>query len=299
MELFTAIVASSAVFLFVVWYVRSKYQAESRVRSLSEQHRVLLSYQEPFNQRVAFPAVEGVANAFMTILPTSMIGRAKRWLTIAGDTFSLSQFFTVVLLTTTAIPAVYFMLIWAATEGDVPVAALLPIPVFITLGFVVPLLLLRRMALNRQKTIWRAMPNALDLMTTCVEAGLSLDFALQRVAERYKGPLSDEILRALREIGLGMTRREALLGMTERVALPDLSTFINSIVQAETLGTSVGHVLRAQSADMRRRRRQRAEQIARQAPVKMVFPTVFFLMPCLFIITLAPMLIHLFRELGD
>jgi len=132
-----------------------------------------------------------------------------------------------------------------------------------------------------------------------VEAGLSLDFALQRVAERYKGPLSDEILRALREIGLGMTRREALLGMTERVALPDLSTFINSIVQAETLGTSVGHVLRAQSADMRRRRRQRAEQIARQAPVKMVFPTVFFLMPCLFIITLAPMLIHLFRELGD
>ena len=298
MELFTALVASSAVFLFVVWYFRSKYQAEARVRSLSESNRVLLSYEEPFSQRVAFPVVDGIASAFMAVLPTSMIGRARRWLTISGDKYSLSQFFTVVLVATTTIPAQYFMLIWAENEGDVSIGALLPIPVLATIGFIIPLLLLRRLAMNRQKAVWRAMPNALDLMTTCVEAGLSLDFALQRVAERYKGPLSEEVLRALREIGLGKTRRDALLEMAQRVDLPDLITFVNSIVQAESLGTSVGHVLRAQSADMRRRRRQRAEQIARQAPVKMVFPTVLFLMPCLFIITLAPMLIHLFRELG-
>jgi tight adherence protein C len=136
------------------------------------------------------------------------------------------------------------------------------------------------------------MPNAIDLMTTCVEAGLSLDFALQRVAERYKGALSDEIHRMLREVGLGKTRREALGDMAERIDVPDITTFVNSIVQAETLGTSVGQVLRVQAKQMRMKRRQRAEQMARQAPVKMVFPLVLFLMPSLFIVTIGPVVLN-------
>jgi tight adherence protein C len=163
----------------------------------------------------------------------------------------------------------------------------------------VPFMILRRMAKNRQKTVWRSMPNAIDLLTTCVEAGLSLDFGLQRVADRYQGPLSDEIHRVLREVGLGKTRRDALVDMAERVDLPDLMTFVNSIVQAESLGTSVGQVLRVQAQQMRMRRRQRAEQIARQAPVKMVFPLVLFLMPSLFIVTIGPVVLNVIRAFSE
>ncbi len=296
---FASIVSSLSVFLFVLWYMRSKSQMEVRVRSLAEQQRLVVETQDPFSQRVAFPVVDGLVNFLMAILPTALITRARKWLIIAGDKTGLSQFLTVVLVTSTAIPGAYFVLAWIATSGSPSFAALFPIPFLGALGLGLPFLVLRRAAKNRQRTIWRSLPGAIDLMTTCVEAGLSLDFALQRVAERYKGPLSDEINRMLREVGLGKTRREGLLDMAERVNLPDLTTFLNSIVQAETLGTSVGQVLRAQAVQMRMRRRQHAEQVARQAPVKMVFPLVFFLMPSLFIVTIGPVILNVIQAFND
>ena len=295
----TSIIASAAVFLFVLWYMRSKVSMETRVRSLGEQQRLVVETQEPFTQRVAFPVVDGIVNFLMAILPTALIIRAKNWLVIAGDKMTLSQFLTIVLVTGTAIPGVYFVLMWIATEGSPSLLSAFPIPFLIAIGAGGPFFMLRRAAKNRQSTIWKSLPSALDLMTTCVEAGLSLDFALQRVAERYKGPLSDEINRMLREIGMGKTRRQGLIDMAERVDLPDLMTFVNSIVQAETLGTSVGAVLRVQAAQMRTRRRQRAEQVARQAPVKMVFPLVFFLMPSLFIVTIGPVILNVIRAFDE
>jgi tight adherence protein C len=299
MVMFTSIISAMAVFLFALWYFRSKNQLEVRIRSLGEQERLVVESQEPFSQRVAFPVIDGLVNALMNILPTSLIVRARKWLVVAGDRMSLSQFLTIVLVLATALPGAYFILAWIGSNGSPSTNVLIPVPVLAGAGFFGPFFVLRRMAKNRQTTIWKALPNALDLMTTCVEAGLSLDFAMQRVAERYDTPLSDEIRRALREIGLGKTRREALLDMAERVDLPDLMTFVNSIVQAETLGTSVGAVLRAQGADMRRRRRQRAEQIARQAPAKMVFPLVFFLMPSLFIVTIGPVILNVIRAFEE
>jgi len=297
MLFFTSLLGAMSVFLGALWYLRNRSRLEIRLRSLAQQQQMIVDQGAPFNERVAFPVIHSLVTTLMAILPTSLVGRAKTWLTVAGDRTSASQFFAVVLVAATLLPAAYFALIWAATGGSLTVVALLPLPVLAFVGVFFPLMFLRRIAKNRQKAIWRSMPNALDLMTTCVEAGLSLDFALQRVAEKYKGPLSDEIHRTLREIGLGKPRRDALADMAERVQIPDLLTFVNSLGQAETLGTSVGNVLRAQATDMRRRRRQRAEQIARQAPVKMVFPTVFFLMPSLFIITIGPMLISVFSSL--
>lgn len=299
MILFTSMLASLSVFLFALWYMRSKNEQEVRIRSLGDQERIIVEQQASFNQRVAFPVVDGIVRWVMSVLPTSFVARSRRWLVIAGDRMSVSQFFSVVLVTSTLVPAAYFAMVWIAAAGSPSALALLPVPVLLLFGVMTPFLVLRRAAKNRQKRVWRAMPNALDLMTTCVEAGLSLDFALQRVAERYAGPLSDEIQRVLREIGLGKTRREALTAMAERLDLPDLMTFVNSIVQAETLGTSIGQVLRAQADDLRRRRRQRAEQIARQAPVKMVFPTVFFLMPSLFIVTIGPMMLNVIDTLRN
>jgi tight adherence protein C len=296
MILFTSIVAGGSVFLFVVWYVRSKTSMEARVRGLAEQQRIVVEYQAPFTQRVAFPAVDGLVNVLANVLPTSLITKARRWLVIAGDTTALSQFLTLVLVTSTLLPGAYFIVAWIASDGELSAGAIVPIPILAAVGFFGPFMLLRRIAKNRQKTIWRSMPNALDLMTTCVEAGLSLDFALQRVAERYKGPLADEVNRMLREIGLGKTRREALTDMAERVEIPDMMTFVNSIVQAETLGTSVGQVLRVQASQMRMKRRQHAEQVARRAPIKMVFPLVFCFIPSLFIVTIGPVVLNAINE---
>jgi len=159
-------------------------------------------------------------------------------------------------------------------------------------GFLGPMMLLRRAAKNRQNAFWRALPDSLDLLTTCVEAGLSLDFAFQRVADRQRGPVGEEVSRMLREKALGQTRREALTAMAERVDLPDVNVFVNSVIQAETLGTSIGQVLRTQARQLRIRRRQRAEQVARQAAPKMVFPLVFFVLPSLFIVVIGPIAIN-------
>jgi tight adherence protein C len=191
------------------------------------------------------------------------------------------------------------LLILAASGGSAPAFVYFPVPIVAIAGIFVPFLLLKRAARKRQQVIWRAMPNSLDLLTTCVEAGLSLDFGIQRVAEKYSGPLSDEFHRVLREMGLGKPRREALTEMTERIQLPDVTTFINSLIQAEQLGTSIGAVLRVQAKQMRMRRRQRAEQIAHQAPIKMVFPMVFFLMPSLFLITIGPVVLAVIRSFQD
>ncbi len=286
-----SIAGSLSVFLFALWYLRNKNQQEVRIRSLGDQQRMIVEQQSSFNERVAFPVVDGLVQGLMSVLPTSLVGRARRWLIIAGDKMTVSQFFTIVLVASTAVPAAYFAFVWV-TAGKMSTASFLPIPILAFLGLLLPLMVLRRIAKSRQKAIWRSMPNAIDLMTTCVEAGLSLDFALQRVAERYKGSLSDEIRRMLREVGLGKTRREALGDMAERIDVPDITTFINSIVQAEALGTSVGQVLRIQAKQMRQKRRQKAEQMARQAPIKMVFPLVLFLMPSLFIVTIGPVVLN-------
>ena len=210
---------------------------------------------------------------------------------------SLGTFMSIVLVTSTRHPGAVFLLIWSGSGGSPSGRELLLVPAAIAIGLLGPMMLLRRRAKNRQSAFWKALPDSMDLLTTCVEAGLSLDFAFQRVAERMRGPVGDEVARMLREKALGQTRREALAAMADRIDLPDVNVFVNSIIQAETLGTSVGQVLRTQSRQLRTRRRQRAEQVARQAAPKMVFPLVFFVMPSLFVVILGPIVINAYQVL--
>ncbi|HET6614431.1 MAG TPA: type II secretion system F family protein [Dehalococcoidia bacterium] len=285
--------------MLVMWYARSRSQHEVRLRSLMEPQRMLVEHSDPFSQRVAFPVVNGLVNLLMSVLPTSLIARSRQWLLTAGDKTSISQFMTMVLIAGTAAPAGVFVLMWVFSGGAPSGAMFLLLPVVAVMAVGFSFLMLKRTARKRQEVIWKSLPNALDLLTTCVEAGLSLDFGLQRVADKYPGPLSDEIMRVLREMGLGRPRREALNDMAARIALPDVATFINSIVQAEMLGTSVGQVLRVQAQQMRMRRRQRAEQVAHQAPVKMVVPLVLFLMPSLFIVTIGPVILNVIKAFQE
>jgi tight adherence protein C len=206
---------------------------------------------------------------------------------------------TIVLVASVGLPAGYFAVLWSSTGGDPDGRALALTAVVALFGLLAPMMILRRRAKNRQSRFSKALPDSLDLLTTCVEAGLSLDFAFQRVSERQRGAVGDEISRMLREKALGQTRREALLALADRIDLPDVNVFVNSVIQAETLGTSVAQVLRIQSRQLRVRRRQHAEQVARQAAPKMVFPLVFCIMPSLFIVMLGPIIINAVQTLQN
>jgi tight adherence protein C len=293
-----SVLVFAALALFGLWYTRSKNVMEMRVRSLSSHRRHMVQQEDDFSQRVMFPAVHRVTSKLVDIMPTALISRSQKWLIISDSSMQLGTFLGIVLVTTTLPAALVLLMVLAGTNGS-PGRAILLVPLVAVFGFLLPMMILRRRAKNRQLKFWKALPDSLDLLTTCVEAGLSLDFAFQRVADRQQGPVGVEFTRMLREKALGQTRKEALTGMAERIDLPDVNVFVNSVIQAETLGTSIAQVLRTQARQLRMRRRQRAEQVARQAAPKMVFPLVFCVLPSLFIVVLGPIIINVMDTFTD
>lgn len=132
------------------------------------------------------------------------------------------------------------------------------------------------------------LPDALDLLTISVEAGLAFDSALSRVAKSTEGPLAAEFARVLQEMNIGMGRAEAMRALGERTHIPELKSFVTAMVQADAFGIPIGQVLRVQSSEMRVKRRQRAEEKAQKVPVKILFPLIFFILPTLFIVVMGP-----------
>jgi tight adherence protein C len=158
----------------------------------------------------------------------------------------------------------------------------------VSFGFYAPELLLTSMIKRRQDEIRKAMPNALDLLTICVEAGLGFDAAMAKVNQKWDNELGVAFGRVIREIQLGKTRREALRDMAERLGVSEMTSFIAAIIQSEQLGVSIGKVLHIQADQMRIRRRQLAEEKAHQAPIKMLFPMGLLIFPSIMIVLLGP-----------
>jgi tight adherence protein C len=156
------------------------------------------------------------------------------------------------------------------------------------IGFFLPDLLLYNAGLKRQARMQAALPDAMDMLTVCVEAGLGFDAALAQVARNTSGPLAAELARALQEMQIGKSRTEALRAMADRTTLTELRSFVSALVQAGELGISVAGVLREQAKEMRLRRRQRAEEKAQKVPVKILFPLIACLFPALFVIIIGP-----------
>ena len=155
-------------------------------------------------------------------------------------------------------------------------------------GYVLPNILLYNAGQKREILMRNALPDAMDLLTISVEAGLGFDAAVSRVAKNGTGPLNQEFARLLQEMQLGRGRTEAMRAMAERTSLPDLKSFCLAMVQADSLGIPIARVLRIQSKEMRTKRRQRAEEKAQQVPIRMMIPLVLFILPCLFIVILGP-----------
>jgi tight adherence protein C len=156
------------------------------------------------------------------------------------------------------------------------------------LGFFVPDLYLYQQTYDRSTLMLRGLPDAIDLMTICVESGLGFDAAVQQVARNTEGPLAEEFARVLREMQLGQGRSDALRALADRTTVADLKSFVSAMVQADSFGIPIAQVLRIQSSEMRVKRRQRAETKAQQVPVKMTVPLIFCILPCLFVAVMGP-----------
>lgn len=253
---------------------------------------------QPFSERVIVPVIRRIGEFSARFTPQKAIQNTARRLELAGNpwpidaaTFLAIRFIlavvlggfllAVVLISPPSSPSDNFMYIGGATFA----------------GFFLPHLMLSSKITRRQKEIRKAMPDALDLLTICVEAGLGFDAALSKVAEKWETELSLAFTRAIREIQLGKTRREALKDMSDRLGLPEMTSFVAAIIQSEQLGVSMAKVLRIQSDQMRLKRRQYAEEEAHKAPIKMIIPMALLIFPSILIIILTPAVIQIMGSL--
>jgi tight adherence protein C len=188
--------------------------------------------------------------------------------------------------------------VWFARTSGLDSLLLLGGIVSLALGWMAPLTLVRRRARFRLEDIDRKLPELIDLLVVTVEAGLGLSGALKVAAERLKGPLGDELRLALQEQNFGLATSEVLVNMLGRVETPSMRNFVRSVVQGESLGVSIGQILRNVADDMRKRRRAYAEERAQKAPVKLLFPLVFLIFPAMFLVLLGPAIYSFITALG-
>lgn len=250
----------------------------------------------PISDRIFVPIVRRISDFIVRFTPQTTLERTARQLELAGNprNMSAAEFWILRGLSTVVLGALLFLMM--TRNGAEPTQRILWGLGGAALGNYLPAMFLRSMVDRRKQSILKKLPDALDLMTICVDAGLTFNAAMQKVSEKWDDPLSDEFGRVIYEMQLGKSRRQALKDMADRTDVPDVTSFIAAVLQAEQLGVGIGKVLRIQSEQMRVRRRQRAEERAQQAPVKMTFPLVFLIFPSIFIVLLGPAGIQVARS---
>jgi len=259
-----------------------------------------LELSQPFSERVIVPILRTIGDISARFTPQKLIEQTDLKMELAGNpvkidaaTFLASRFVVAVLF------GGFLTLIFVISPPAWGVGRrILVILLFTVLGFAFPQLWLQSKIDRRQTEIRKAMPDALDLLTICVEAGLGFDAAMSKVSEKWENQLSLGFARAIREVQLGKTRREALRVMSDRMGIPEMTSFIAAVIQSEMLGVSMAKVLRIQSDQMRMKRRQRAEEAAHQAPIKMLIPMVIFIFPTIMIILMVPAAFQIINVLG-
>lgn len=257
--------------------------ARGGVLTLDEQEM-----QASFYDRFFRPLAAGMAKGLARFTPAQSIESTQKRLLNAGllGQMQVSDFIGLKGMGVLGGAAVGALLALLARPQTMMIALL--VLGFAAVGYVIPDLWLRNKTSQRKIAIANALPDAIDLLTISVEAGLGFDQALARVVSKADNLLTREFARVLHQMRLGVARRDALRELVDRTGVEDLSQFVGAIIQAEQLGASIGRVLRIQSAEMRVRRRQRAQRLAQQAPIKMLFPMAFLILPSIFVVVLGP-----------
>jgi len=253
--------------------------------------------QRPFSDRVLKPTTQGLAGLGRRITPAQQADGLKRRLELAGNPpgWTVDRVLANKIVALVIFGVLGLLLPWALDMSLLWRAVIAVGAPF--LGYLLPNVILKNMADKRSERIQRELPDALDMLTISVEAGLAFDAALSQVARNTDGPLAEEFFRVLSEMQIGRPRLEALKAMSDRTDVEDVRTFVTAMAQADTFGIPIANVLRVQAEEMRVKRRQRAEETAQKVPVKILFPVIFFIFPVLFVVLLGPAAITIFRTL--
>ena len=258
-----------------------------------------LELQAPFLERTLKPLANRLSGFVSRMTSSSFTDRTEKRLALAGNPGDLrvADWLGIKAIAAVVSAGIFFVL-FGLLAGNILQGVAFG-AVGIGFGYIVPEFWLGGRVKARQKAILLQIPDALDLLTISVRAGLGFDAALGKVVEKMKGPLVDEFRRALAEVRVGKARRDALRDIMPRTEVVPLSNFIGAIIQAEQLGVSISKVLQVQSEQLRIERRQRAEEMAAKAPIKMLFPLVGCIFPSLFIVILGPAIILIIENLGN
>jgi tight adherence protein C len=247
-----------------------------------------------FRQRVLAPAVTKLAQVPLRLNPRTSLETLQRKLLAAGMSHVSPQTFLAIKggATVGGVVLGFFLIASGAVVAGIVFA-----PMLGAVGFIVPEYVLTLKARSRRDSVRTQLPDALDLLAVSVEAGLGFDGAVTKLTEHMHGALIDEFQMALNEMRIGEARHTALKKMADRVDAPELTTFVRAVIQADQLGISLGRILRVQATDSRLRRQAAAEEKAMKAPIKMLFPTVLFIFPAMFIVLLGPAVMNILKVL--
>lgn len=272
----------------------TKLGAPGQARSLEE-----IELQQPLFDRTLRPAARRLSGIGRKVTSEKKIGRTERRLSMAGNPGGMRTVEFLGMKVVVAIIAAAVLFVLLGILGGNPSFGFIMAVTGGMVGFLAPEFWLTRRIKARRAGVLLAVPDVLDLLTISVRAGLGFDAALAKVVEKSKGPLPDEFRRVLSEVRVGKPRRDALREMATRCDVQALSNFIAAIIQAEQLGVPISKVLVVQSEQLRIERRQRAEEMAAKAPIKMMFPLVGCIFPSLFIVILGPAIILIIQSMGQ
>ncbi|HHY06822.1 MAG TPA: type II secretion system F family protein [Clostridia bacterium] len=253
---------------------------------------------KPFGERVIRPLLVKISRVLDRVIPVKSRVKLQRELQFAGEPWNLQPH---------EFQAMQYGMIFFLTLGGwfltLSMGKTVVVQLFMAfsgglLGVLMGKFYLTARIKQRQTAIQKELPDVLDLLTVSVDAGLGFDAALMRVVEKFSGELSKELRKTLQEMQMGKTREEALKDLGERTGVEDLLTFISSMIQADQLGVSISKVIRTQAEQVRLKKRQRIEEKAMQAPIKMLFPLVFFIFPSIFIVLLGPAVLRITKIFG-
>lgn len=253
---------------------------------------------QPLTERVLIPMARRLGEIVSRFTPQNALQSTARKLELAGNPRGLEPAtFWALRMVVAVVIAGFMIFIFSISNMTWPLSRkILITAAFVGLGFYVPEMLITSRIQRRQKAVRKAMPDALDLLTICVEAGLGFDGAMQKVAEKWENELSLAFTRVIREVQLGKLRREALRDMADRIGIPEMTSFVAAVIQSEQLGVSMAKVLRIQADQMRIKRRQIAEEAAHKAPIKMLIPMALLIFPTICIVLMTPAALMLMRS---
>lgn len=296
--LFVAIAVFMLVMLIHQTSVKDQTKIKSRLKNIQE---TLVVEQEtealnlPFQARVIDPIKTKLVCNLTSLMPSNLKATVDKKLVQCGNPGGMKAgvFLSGILVGGVVLTIIVFLGVIHAKAGLLK--AVQGVLAAVLFSVFTPYAWLYYTADKRVKNIEKTLPDAIDLLVVSVEAGLGFDMALTKVADRMKGPLGDEFTKALNEMKMGKNRQASLKDLSSRVGSDSLNSFLSMIIQGTAMGFAIGPILRIQSETMRRVRRQRAEEAAMKAPIKMVFPLVLCIFPALFIIILGPAVIQIIK----